>query len=434
MNTINEPIQLINSNPLLEGLVIERTRTEWSQLLSRNPLERVDQSVLSEFEFRLMAGRLRDAFVATDQVCEIAAAVHQMLIEGLLERHPHYEAAKRAQYLIAREATQPSDDFPHLTTNPRGMILESITKQGKTKLLERILHSYPQVIPRGSDSAAGWRALKQLVYLVVPMPTDPSKAGFLLSAFKALDAALGTDYAERARIRNSTVEMQLVQMLGVLVAHRCGLLVIEETQEQNQIGTARFGSEWLTFFLRVLNCGIPTVIVGNPLAFRGMDQHLQVSSRLCEAGRFSLHPTWHWTAQEWERDLVPGIWLPSLFNQPDEPIDGLENMLWEVTGGFKHLLAALRTQALIAARLRGARRVERCDIESASRHQSIARNRDLVQAFVQRDASKLSGVKDFPLKLYSAKFRLEKEYLAKRDAEPKGKPGPGGEEADGVKL
>jgi hypothetical protein len=275
------------------------------------------------------------------------------------------------------------------------------------------------VIPRGLDTAAGWRSLKQLVYLVVPMPTDPTKAGFLLSAFKAIDNALGTDYAERARIRNSTIEMQLVQMLSLLVVHRCGLLVIEETQEQNQVGAARFGFGWLTFFLRVLNCGIPTIIVGNPLAFKDMDQHLQVSSRLCEAGRYTLHPTWHWSSQEWERDLVPGIWLPSLFNQPDEDVDDLEKWLWELTGGFKHLLARLRIQALIAARTRGARRVEKHDIAAASQHPSIARNRDLVQAFVQRDANALAAVKDFPLKLYSAKFRMEKAMLERLKTAPK---------------
>lgn len=411
MYEVNQPIGLIQTNPLLQGIVTDRSFDDWKRLLAHNPLERVDASVLSEFEFRLMAGRLRDAFVPTDQVCEIATAIHQMIIEGLLERHPHFETAKRAQYLIARELSQPSDQFPVLTTNPRGMILEGITKQGKTKLLERILHQYPQVIPREADASAGWRHLKQLVYLVVPMPTDPSKAGFLLSAFQAIDKALGTDYAERARIRNSTIEMQLVQMLSLLVVHRCGLLVIEETQEQNQIGDSRFGLGWLTFFLRVLNCGIPTVIVGNPLAFRDMDKHLQVSSRLCEEGRHALHPTWNWTAQEWTRDLVPGIWLPSLFNQPDETIETLDQYLWELTGGFKHRLARLRIQALVSARKRGARRVEKCDIENASRHASIARNRDLIQAFVKRDASTLAKVKDFPLKLYSAKFQIEKELL-----------------------
>lgn len=431
MYEINQPIGLIRTNPLLQGIVVDRSFADWKRLLAHNPLERVDASVLSEFEFRLMAGRLRDAFVATDQVCEIATAVHQMLIEGLHERHPHYESAKRAQYLIARELSQPSEEFPILTTNPRGMILEGITKQGKTKLLEHILHHYPQVIPREPDATAGWRHLKQLVYLVVPMPTDPSKAGFLLSAFKAIDKALGTDYAERARIRNSTIEMQLVQMLSLLVVHRCGLLVIEETQEQNQIGDARFGFGWLTFFLRVLNCGIPTVIVGNPLAFRDMDKHLQVSSRLCEEGRHVLHPTWHWTSKEWERDLVPGIWLPSLFNQPDEAVEDLEKLLWEMTGGFKHLLARLRIQALIAARARGARRVEKKDITTASRHASLARNRDLVQAFVMRDASALANVKDFPLKLYSAKFQIEKKMLEQQEAARK-KGGEAGDDLAGV--
>lgn len=431
MYEINQPIELMRTNPLLEGITTHRSPSEWKQLLAHNPLERVDESVLSEFEFRLMAACLRNAFVATDQVCNIAAAIHQMLIEGLLERHPYYEPAKRAQYLIARELSQPSDEFPILTPNPRGMILEGITKQGKTKLLERILHHYPQVIPRGLDAAAGWRSLKQLVYLVIPMPTDPTKAGFLLSAFKAIDNALGTDYADRARIRNSTLEMQLVQMLSLLVVHRCGLLVIEETQEQNQVGAARFGVGWLTVFLRVLNCGIPTVIVGNPLAFKDMEQHLQVSSRLCEEGRHTLHPTWNWTSTEWERDLVPGIWLPSLFNQPDEAIDDLERWLWELTGGFKHLLARLRTETLIAARTRGGRRVERCDIETASQHPLIARNRDLIQAFVTRDASGLAKVMDFPLKLYSAKFQLEKKLLESQAAE-RNKQEAAGREREGV--
>jgi hypothetical protein len=208
----------------------------------------------------------------------------------LADRHPYEAAQRQAIYLMAQHAQRPTVSFTSLVSKSRGMLLEGVTKQGKTTLLSRVLGHFPRTIDRDRDELAGWAHLKQLVHLVVPMPSDASKSGFLKQAFIELDNALGTTYATTARIRNSTVDQQLVEFLSILVQHRCGLLIIEEAQYENELTNSRFGTEFHTFFLRVLNAGIPTIIVGNPMAFDDLKTNSQLMSRLSNPGQFTLAP------------------------------------------------------------------------------------------------------------------------------------------------
>ncbi len=207
--------------------------------------------------------------------------------------------------------------------------------------------------------------LDQLVYLIIPMPTDASKGGFLMQAFIELHKSLGTNYSNSITIRNSSVDAQLVQFLAKLAMHRCGLLVIEEAQDSNALGKSRFGRDFGTFFLRVLNSGIPTVIMGNPKAFEELEANSQLMSRLSDPGSIELRPVAKPTSSEWTKDLVPGIWGKNLLPELDEPINGLEAALFEMTGGFAHYLSVLRRESTRSALRRNARRVGQRDIQEA---------------------------------------------------------------------
>ncbi|RVT47459.1 TniB family NTP-binding protein [Rubrivivax albus] len=322
----------------------------------------------------------------TYQLATIATQIHRMLIGGLIDRDPYSPEQKRRLHQLAYGAQRGVLDVPWVNAASRGMRIEGITKQGKTQLIKRVLSQYPQVIRRGENTEAGWIELVQLVYLVIPMPTDATKGGFLMQAFIELDRILGTTYARDTKIRDSSIDSQLVQLLAKLAMHRCGLLVVEEAQETNQLATTKFGSDFGTFFLRVLNAGIPTILMGNPNAFTELDTSSQLMGRLSDAGLHELQPTASPTANEWTDDFVPGIWGKNLLPEADEPIDDLPVKLHAWTGGFKHYLNVLRREATMSAIQRKGSHVAQRDIALALQSSAMVEGRKIIDSY-------LSGLK-----------------------------------------
>jgi hypothetical protein len=304
-----------------------------------------------------------------------------MIISGWIDRHPYAAEQKQLVYELAAFKNGDRGNLRCISTKPRGMLLEGITKQGKTTLIERILSQYPQVIRRDRDERAGWASLPQLVYLVIPMPTDSSKSGFLMQAFIELDKALGTHYSEETTIRNGTIDVQLVQLLAKLALHRCGVLIIEEAQESNGLSTQKFSQGFQTFFLRVLNTGIPTILMGNPNAFTELKTSSQLMSRLSDPGTWLMQPCATSGVNEWTQDLVPTLWGKTVLPEPDEPIPDLQEYLWKLTGGFAHFLSVLRRETLRAAISTGARCVTQLHVKAALQSNPMIMGRPIIDSY-----------------------------------------------------
>lgn len=378
--------EMIDSNPLLHGLPTDISWLEWKQRLAANPFEGEDVQALSPLVRELLLDQYENLYVPTATTVQIAMDIHRMLISGLIERHPYIPSQKRHVYDLLRASEGEDFNFPVSSARPRGMLLKGVTKLGKSRLAERVLSQYPQVIVRPRDERAAWLELRQLMYLVVPMPSDASKAGFLMNAFIELDNALGTSYAQEAKIRNATIDIQLVKLLALLVKHRCGLFVIEEGQEDHELSNVKFGRSFLTFFLRLLNTGIPTVLIGNPKAFDDIATSSQLMSRLSNPGARNLTPCASATDGEWTEDYVPGIWGANLLPEPDEPISDLYQFLWERTGGFVHYLSMWRREATRIALVSGDRSLKR-------QHLDLAMKSTVMQVGVQIVTSYWNGLR-----------------------------------------
>lgn len=378
--------QSLDLNPLLQDVQIDIGRVEWWNRMTHDPLSGEDIETMSETRRDLLLDTFDEIYVPTALTAEIAYQIHGMLIGGWRRRNPHDPRARQAVYQLAHCANNGLLNVPCFSTATRGILLKGITKQGKSRLIKRVLSQYPQVIHRGADEESGWDSLVQLVYLVIPMPTDASKAGFLMQAFIELDKVLGTTYAQDSKIKDSSVDIQLVQLLLKLSVHRCGMLIVEEAQEANELSKNRFGREYTNFFLRVLNTGIPTILIGNPKAFLDLETSAQLMSRLTDPGQYELRPSIGPDAPEWCRDLVPGLWGKNLLPEPDEPIVDLNEFLWTATGGFVHYLGMLRRETLRAAIAGKARGVQKKHIETALKTPIMEEGRKIA-------ASYWSGVK-----------------------------------------
>ena len=172
--------------------------------------------------------------------------------------------------------------------------------------------------------------------------------------------------------------------------------------------TKTLGRDFAMFFLRCLNWGIPTVLIGNPNAFANIDCHSQDLSRFSEAGNFHLDPILDPSDPNWKR-LVDGVWFGACLtdesDEPYEPTDLIKDkdiyiFLWRLTGGFPRFLARLREVTLDIAIRRQAKRVALEHIVAASISPEMLGVADLIEGFATQNVELIRGFKDIPVERY----------------------------------
>lgn len=405
-NPLLQRLQQSDTNPLRVGVGPHRSQRDLLLALVNSPItpENVAEVPLAR---RLdVVSEYRNIFVPTAQTLEIASAMQDMLYEGLDRRDPRVQANRQH---IARSAAQKGKKlaevpwFPTDDATALGMLIEGITGTGKSKVVNRVLDLYPQVVDLGPSEECGWAHLRQLVWLRVHMPSDGSRGGFLIGAFVELDKALGTRYLDQ--YKSWTIEKLLVMFLHLLTVHRCGILIIEEAQAKALSSIAPYGREFLTFFLRLLNFGIPTVLIGNPLAFVALRESTQDMSRFSESGSFRLEPVMDHRSKDWQL-WMKRLWAPTLLDQADapyqpysdHPLDAtLEGFVWRRTAGFPRFVSRLRREAQAYALTNGAPQITADIVDRVYQSSAkFAEIRPFIEAFVNKNGLALNGYGDVP--------------------------------------
>ena len=378
-------------NPLLAPMMPERSFVQWAEALFFDPLVGTmwTQGQISESRIQ----EIDQLFVPTHRAITFSMNISSMMIASLRRRDPRIAANRKYLFELAGFADQVTkanvDKVPWLGEGASGAILRGPTGCSKTHSCDAFLRLIPQCVDHGPNEACGWTSLRQLVYLRVPMPSDSSRKGLLVNILWKLDEALGTDYAAGIKAR-LTQEVLLVEVLKLLTVHRCGLLILEEVQERN-VAAQILGSEFANVFLKILNSGVPLVLVGNPMSFEHIMRFSQDRRRLSSAGLFDFAPTFDYLDDEWSQDLVPGIWGWNIFAQPDEDMPGLEQMLYERTGGIPALLSVYRRECLIEAFRGGASRVTAAHAEAAYWSPSMSGMHALIEAYWKKDLTALGA-------------------------------------------
>lgn len=384
------------SNPLVQRLPPFMSDLELATQLSNQPFFDIDWSSVPVGRRAVLLNQLKTTFCVTEFSIRVASSLQSLLWDGLLARDPCQPSQRRLIYEIAAYDETKFKDQPWRHEFTGGITVRGITGVGKSAAVNRFLSLLPKMIQHGRNESAQWVEFRQLVYLKVPMSSDGSRGGFLLNCLGAMDEILGTDYFQRHQSKQCTVEKLLVHVLHYLALHRCGLLIIEEVQEKN-MATSQFSRDFLTFFLRLLNHGVPVVIIGNPLAFAELDSFSQDVSRFSEYGDFRIDPIFEFQDEEWSEVWIPQLWGASLLDNEDEPIEALAELIWNFTAGFPRYLARLRRETLLAAIQMESSCVKREHIDIAWASPPMKGVRKLIVAFTSRNWRLLEGTKDIPI-------------------------------------
>ena len=399
-------------NPLLaaDGLssipIWLNDRKALAMALANSPVPYAGGAMVNHDNRALATDDYSKIFVPTTQSLKIAAAMLRVIYQEFQRRNPREAETQKLLNTAHILARQNYERPPWNPIQAKGMILEGVTGIGKSHIIKRIQHLLPQVVKHEADGSWGVFRLTQLVWLTVPMPADHTRKGLLASILAEMDRVMGTDYVPNLIRSSSRIEYLIVHVMQALIQHRCGMLVIEEAQESN-LGSKIFSSDFLNFFLRLLNYGVPIMIVGNPLAFRELRTHAQVEDRFSEGGWFTMTPEFGPEAPQWQKAWIPGLWSPSLLDEPDAPFDPIPelpvandwaSLLWQLTGGIPRQLTRLRTTVMEEAMMYGVKQVTSRFVyqvfcSSAKFSQVQIRN----QAMADHDATVLTKYRDLPL-------------------------------------
>lgn len=393
-----------HDNPFLEPLEPYLSDDGLERRLSNWPLTGVDVKNLSMQERHDLLDRLQDQmFEPTLSAIDTTTRLYRMIRRGYTARNPASILYRQKTMSLARWAGNELNQLPWLPSYAKGIRISGITGLGKTYEVLRALTRIPPRIVHGKSHSADWNHMVQAPWLYVAMSHDGSLGGLLLQILTALDTAIGTNYARDRGITGLSNEKLAVHVGIILTNHGVGVLVIDELQGRNFAGGARGGLA-ATFFLRLLNFGIPLVLMGNPFGMDALDAFSQDMRRVGSGGSIEMHPL-----ESYEDDftdtLAPALWRYNVMPEPSPIHDEDGAILFKYCGGIRDYAARIRACSQRLALDEESPFVTEVHMEQAFNGPDFStKERDLIAGFRDKNPILLQQFDDIPWRRYALRW------------------------------
>lgn len=258
-----------------------------------------------------------------------------MIRQGYLGRSPKTaDFNKHLQNAYERTVRGDLDAFVFVDVKSTAtdMSLFGCSGCGKTKTVERILSTYPQVIRHSTYN------ITQIVYLKLDCPPDGDLDELCLSFFSAVDVLLKSRYSHTHGKKRLGTPRLLANMCQVACLHAIGLLVIDEVQNLSE---ARSGGsrKMQNFFVSLVNnIGVPVMQIGTFKARRLFQGSFRGARRVTGIGslfwdRVPNNKVWH--------NLVKVLWRYQWLQKATPLTNEIEVRLYELSQGVMDIVAKL---------------------------------------------------------------------------------------------
>lgn len=392
-------------NPFLDSIELFLATDNIAAQLTTSPMDRVDVGNLSLQQRLDILDRMQEEyFEATTESVNIATRLYRLIRKGYLNRNPTRPSVRRMTMEIAGYAGKELSELPWFATYAKGMTITGITGLGKSHEIKRALSLIPQDIVHQRSDAAGWLTMNQISWLYVAMSHDGTLGGLMLQILYALDEVLGTQYSMDKSLTGSSNEKLAVRLGIIFRNHGLGVLVIDELQSRNfeGRGLGRFAA---TFFLRLLNIGIPVVLIGNPLGLSALYAYSQDVRRVGSGGSIEFHPH-HQSGFDWDECIAPSLWRQSVMPEPDQ-IANRNQLLFKYSGGIRDFACRVRFCSQRIALDLGSSYVSEEHMKQAFYGSDFSnKERDIVAGFRDKNPIPLIQFEDIPWEDYAAKWGL----------------------------
>jgi len=401
-DTANNPFVCRLPNPTDDDALIK--------LVARDPFrDRHDQ--VTENYVRQLPNLLQTVVVPTPGLLHVARTLFDVLHNGYARRDPRYPSYWTKLYQREEGVTY-ADIGPSLTD---AVAISGITGLGKSHQVRSILGSIPQTIHheklmsgQQGESQVGLQGITQIVWIYMDMSTASNLTAWMLDLLGIIDRLLGHhEYQgqfEKARVN---IEMLINKVIQVLTTHSCGMLVLDEIQRSN-FGLKAGAERVRNLMLKLLNAGIPVVLVGNPLGLQFNEKEgisAQLTRRLKSNRPIRLDPADSAQDPDWQV-LVRGLWRCQILPERDPWTMAHCELLYQLTGGFPKFLSELLVHCQQQAWRAGARKLTLEMIaESARTCEMLISMQKLIKAFVFRDLVSLRVYSDVDREYYQQKWQ-----------------------------
>jgi len=415
-------------NPFLEALEPYLSTNDLEIRLQNWPLAGLDIPNLSiTARHDLLDLLTEQMFEPTLTSIDTTTRLYRMIRRGYIARDPTQVTSRAHLMSIARYAGKELKDLPWFPHSAKCMRVSGVTGLGKTYELLRALKQLPQTFKHGHSSSADWNHMTQISWLYVAMSHDGSLGGLLLQILVEIDACAGTRYASDRGITKLSNEKLAVHVGIILNNHAVGVLVFDELQGRNFAGGNRGGLA-ATFFLRLLNFGIPLVLMGNPKGLDALDRFSQDMRRVGSAGNIEMHPM---TKDEFDYTdvLAPALWRYNVMPEPCEVDDNDGAILFHYCGGIRAYGARIRAASQRLALDQDDRKVTEDHMRQAFMGPDFSsRDRQLIAGFRDQTPLLLMNFDDVPWERYAQRWGVYPEDAPAKAADKPSAESPAAEE------
>ncbi|WP_211444884.1 ATP-binding protein [Collimonas humicola] len=396
----------VSDNPFLEPLEEYLSTSNLEVRLQSWPLSGLDMMNLDTQTRHDLLDRMQEQmFEPTFTSLDTTTRLFRMIRRGYIGRNPVLVSSRARAMSIARCAGKELKDLPWFPNSAKGMRISGITGLGKSYEIRRALMQLPQKYVHGRSQRADWNHMTQATWLYVAMSHDGSLGGLLLQILTALDAAIGTGYAGERSLTGLSNEKLAVHVGIILNNHGVGVLVIDELQGRNFAGGARGGLA-ATFFLRLLNFGIPLVLIGNPLGMDALDTFSQDMRRIGSGGNIEMHPM-EVTDYDFTDVLAPALWRYNVMPEPSPIVDTEGAILFKYCGGIRDYGARIRACSQRLALDLGDPFVTEEHMDEVFNGPDFSvKDRDLIAGFRDKNPLLLQQFDDVPWQRYAVRWGL----------------------------
>lgn len=299
------PLSEYCGNPLTEAMPPIYSPEEVAPVLHVRPEFRPEELALPAHIRTHCVKRLKDWVEPRPIFLEVEQTLSVLIRQGYLARNPLHPTTMRMLYALGKRDPKELSTRIRQSNVAGAVVFQGLSGVGKSTLLETSLALYPQVIEHERYQGAPFLQ-KQLVYLIVPCPSNASPRALCLEFFRAVDDIMGTQYYSQYSNSRHGSDVLLIEMALVAATFHIGVLIIDEVQNLRAARSAQRSlkkagkaqptlgqqsQELMNFFVKLINwVGIPTIFVGTGDVMPLFDETFQYVRRATADGHVIVNP------------------------------------------------------------------------------------------------------------------------------------------------
>lgn len=268
---------------------------------------------------------------------KIEHRISTMIRRGYLARNPrHSDFFKKLELMNDLKDNKDvnvdiiNNKMKYMQSTADSLTIIGISGVGKTTTIERLLLMYPQVIYHTNYNNQHF-TITQIVWLKIETPDDGSLATLCRNFFVSIDGILNTRYFQKYGYSNRSPSLMMLDM--AYVANLCGIGVLVIDEIQQLLDTKNNMNEIFNFFVSLSNTlGIPTILIGTPMAKHLFKKNLRQARRSSSSGYIEWDKM-NIESDEWKQ-FIKTLWKMQCLKEYAELTDVFNKEFYDQTQGI----------------------------------------------------------------------------------------------------